>query len=55
MILKFITTFGRNEKQIKLILNDIINITKGMGQTESLMQYAMLLAHNDRKGKLGMS
>jgi hypothetical protein len=49
---KYLTTVGRNERQAKLILSDIVNVTKGMGQMEAFMQYAMALAHHERKLKM---
>jgi hypothetical protein len=47
-----LTSIGRTDKQAKLILNDIVNITKGMGQIEALMQYAMQMALHERKQKM---
>ncbi len=51
-IIKFIRYLGRTDNMLKSLLNDIINISKGMGQTEALMQYGMALAHWERKQKL---
>ncbi len=53
IIIRYLTTFGVTEKNPKALLNDIVNISKGMGQTECLMQYAMKLAHAERKAKMG--
>ncbi len=52
LIAKYLTSIGRTDKQAKLILSDIVNITKGMGQIEALMQYAMQLALHERKQKM---
>lgn len=52
-IIKFLRHLGRaGDNNLKNLLNDLINISKGMGQTEALMQYAMALAHWERKQKL---
>jgi hypothetical protein len=55
IIIKYLTSIGIIEKNAKPLLNDIVNISKGMGQTESLIQYAMALAHFERKQKIGIS
>jgi hypothetical protein len=41
-------SFGITDKVLKPIINDIVNISKGLGQTEVFMQYAMALAHRER-------
>ena len=55
LIIKYLTTIGRNEKLAKLILSDVVSNAKGMGQTEAFMQYEMQIAHYERKQKLEMS
>jgi hypothetical protein len=52
LIAKYLTSIGRSDKPAKALLNDIVNITKGMGQIEALIQYAMQLALHERKQKL---
>lgn len=51
LIVKYLTTIGRNEKQAKLILSDIVNNAKGMGQMEAFLQYGVQMAHWEKKQK----
>ena len=55
LIVKYLTGIGRNEKNARVILNDVVNISKQMGQTESLIQYAMEIAQFERKQKSAMN
>jgi hypothetical protein len=48
VIIKYMQIFGTTDKILKPIINDIVNISKGLGQTEVFMQYAMALAHRER-------
>jgi hypothetical protein len=48
IIIKYIQIIANSEKVLKPIINDIVNISKGLGQTEVFMQYAMALAHRER-------
>ena len=48
VIIKYMQSFGITDKVLKPIINDIVNISKGLGQTEVFMQYAMALAHKER-------
>jgi hypothetical protein len=54
IIIKYLTSVGIINKNVKQLLNDIVNISKRMGQTESLIQYGMELAHYERKQKMGL-
>ena len=46
---------GKEVQSVKVLLSDVTNIVKGMGQTEALLQFEMALAREDRKQKLAMS
>jgi len=50
-IIKYIKYFGKIENNLKTLLNDIVNIQKGIG-TDCLIQYEMKIAIYERKQKL---
>ena len=41
LIVDYLSLNRTNEKSVKSVLNDIINITKGMGQLDSLNHYGI--------------
>ncbi len=56
LIVKYINFIGRrHETKLKAILNDLVNLSKGMGQTETFIQYELELAHCERKTNPGNS
>ena len=50
-IIKYIKYFGKSENNLKTLLNDIVNIQKGIG-TDCLIQYEMKIVIFERKQKL---
>jgi len=48
VIIKYIQMCATTDKVLKPIINDIVNVSKGLGQTDVFMQYAMALAHKER-------
>lgn len=49
--MKYIKYFGGSEKNLKVLINDIVNIAKGQCHTDTLIQYGIKLAAHERQLK----
>jgi hypothetical protein len=49
-IIKYLKYLGK-EGSLKNLIQDIMNIVKGMGQLEAIMHYSMKVAHYEMKHK----